>query len=468
MKKIFFSLFIILLFVLNGHTQQIGINEDGSIPNPNAILDIKSFKKGILIPRMSSNNRLSIPHTKGMLVYDTTTQSFWYNTGSAWQNMNGSSGPYKGNAWWLAGNAGTTPDDFLGTLDDVPLRFRINNEPAGMIERFNGNTFFGYASGTLVNLDSSTYNTAIGSGTLYQNGLGSANAALGYSALSMNTIGSYNTASGGLSMYSNTEGGYNTAAGGFSLQANLTGSYNVANGAFALYTNTSGHHNTANGDYSLYNSTTGMGNTAVGGHSLYLNTTGSYNTAIGYAADAGPNFTNSTAIGYQAVSGASNKVRIGNAAVTRIEGQVPFTTPSDGRFKYDVEENVKGLDFIMQLRPVTYHFDTKRFDEQQRDGKKNLSDAAMNEALNVAYTEASAVRHSGFIAQEVEKAAAVSGYDFSGIIKPVNARDHYSLSYESFVVPLVKAVQQQQEIIKAQQKQIDKIMGLLEKLQPVK
>jgi trimeric autotransporter adhesin len=52
------------------------------------------------------------------------------------------------------------------------------------------------------------------------------------------------------------------------------------------------------------------------------------------------------------------------------------------------------------------------------------------------------MRRSGFIAQEVEKAAIASGYNFSGIIKPKTAREHYGLSYESFVVPLLKAVQE--------------------------
>src|SRR4030095_12234410 len=104
-------------------------------------------------------------------------------------------------------------------------------------------------------------------------------------------------------------------------------------------------------------------NTAVGTFSLFNNVTGNSITAIGFGADVGAdNLTNATAIGEGAIVDASNKVRIGNGAVTVIEGQVPFTTPSDGRFKFNVREDVKGLDFIMQLRPVTYQFDVKRFD----------------------------------------------------------------------------------------------------------
>ena len=41
------------------------------------------------------------------------------------------------------------------------------------------------------------------------------------------------------------------------------------------------------------------------------------------------NLTNATAIGYEAIVNASNKVRLGNTAVTVIEGQVAFTASSD-------------------------------------------------------------------------------------------------------------------------------------------
>ena len=69
------------------------------------------------------------------------------------------------------------------------------------------------------------------------------------------------------------------------------------------------------------------------------------------------------------------------------------------------------------------------------------------------------IKYSGFLAQEVEQAAKSVNYDFSGYAAPKNQWGFYTLSYEQFVVPLVKAVQEQQVIIINQQKQID----LLEK-----
>jgi hypothetical protein len=75
-----------------------------------------------------------------------------------------------------------------------------------------------------------------------------------------------------------------------------------------------------------------------------------------------------------------------------------------------------------------------------------------------------AVRMSGFIAQEVERDAQQSGYDFDGVIKPQHEKDHYRLAYGEFVVPLVKAVQEQQAIIENPQKQIDDTQQQIDEL----
>src|SRR4030095_8558075 len=98
---------------------------------------------------------------------------------------------------------------------------------------------------------------------------------------------------------------------------------------------------TGTGFRTMYFTTTGNNNTGSGFQALNTNTTGSNNTAFGYYADVTTgNLTNATAIGYNTKVNASNKVRIGNASVTKIEGQVPFTTPSDGRYKFNVQEDV--------------------------------------------------------------------------------------------------------------------------------
>src|SRR5262245_48540395 len=75
---------------------------------------------------------------------------------------------------------------------------------------------------------------------------------------------------------------------------------------------------------------TGNGNTAAGVFALDSNVTGNNNTAIGFSADVGnPALTNATAIGANAVVNASNMIRLGDAAVTVVEGQVAYTFTSD-------------------------------------------------------------------------------------------------------------------------------------------
>ena len=64
-------------------------------------------------------------------------------------------------------------------------------------------------------------------------------------------------------------------------------------------------------------------------------------------------------------------------------------------------------------------------------------------------------RYTGFIAQEVERAANEVGFDFSGVDKPQNDKDYYGLRYAEFVVPIVKAIQEQQSEIEILKEQIE-------------
>ena len=71
------------------------------------------------------------------------------------------------------------------------------------------------------------------------------------------------------------------------------------------------------------------------------------------------------------------------------------------------------------------------------------------------YLESSSIVRTGFIAQEVEAAAQKVGFDFDGVSAPENETDLYGIRYAEFVVPLVKAVQEQQEMIDVQQATIE-------------
>jgi hypothetical protein len=235
--------------------------------------------------------------------------------------------------------------------------------------------------------------------------------------------------------------------GDLSLDLNTTGSFNVALGTEALGANVSGSNNVAIGP--------------VAGTSILGNT----NVVLGAAANVspGPNsISNSVALGWNAIVNSSNKVRIGGTSVSVIEGQVAYSFPSDGRFKFNVsDQDVKGLDFIMRLHPVNYQFDTRKFDAFLKSG-----DPTAPKLSDQEYEESSAVIHNGFVAQEVEQAAKQSGFNFDGIHSPTNEKDNYSIAYSQFVVPLIKAMQEQQKLIETlQQKneELERRILLLEK-----
>ncbi|MEZ4805385.1 MAG: tail fiber domain-containing protein [Bacteroidia bacterium] len=314
------------------------------------------------------------------------------------------------------------------------------------------NTVGGYNTATgsfsLYNNTSGVYNNAFGYQTLYNNTSGSYNSAIGINALNNNTTGSNNNAMGWGALRNNTNGTYNTAIGTGALSASTTGIANTAIGWGALQSNTAGTENSAYGHQSLRDNTTGSYNVGYGYNTLINNTSGGYNTAIGFWANVSVgNLFYSTAIGYNAYNTASNQVRIGSSNVNSIGGWAGWSNFSDIRVKKDIQANVPGLAFISQLRPVTYYLDMDAIAQFH-----NTPDSLRVRELEMAKAQ---TLQTGFIAQEVEKSALSLGYDFSGVDKPQNDKDMYSLRYAEFTVPLVKAVQELDSLNSAQNKEIE-------------
>ena len=260
------------------------------------------------------------------------------------------------------------------------------------------------------------------------------------------------------------DGSHNTAVGYNSLTANTSGSRNTAVGRLSLYTNSSGAYNTALGSACLYNNTSGQENTAVGESALNAITTGSYNSAVGYLAGPGssyPALNYTSSIGTMTYATADYQIRIGNELNTSIGGFVGWTNLSDGRFKDNIEENVKGLDFIMRLRPLTYNLNVEKIasyvGKEMNKNPYSTSVPKIDDIITKGRSEKSKIRYTGFVAQEVEQAARATGFDFSGVDPPKNDNDFYGLRYAEFVVPLVKAIQEQQAVIEVLLKRIEEL-----------
>ncbi len=111
----------------------------------------------------------------------------------------------------------------------------------------------------------------------------------------------------------------------------------------------------------------------------------------------------------------------------------------------------------MALRPVSYYLDVQKLNNFLGVDKENIDKEAV--------AEKSSIRKSGFIAQEVEETAAAVGYDFDGVDIPKNENGHYGLRYAEFVVPLVKGMQEQQQLIEQLQQQNNELLKRLEALE---
>jgi hypothetical protein len=124
---------------------QVKIGNNPTQVNPNAILEIESQNKGLLLPRLAlvatSNPYPLSAFVEGMLVYDTATvgdivPGIYYSDGSKWIRLgNGWGGSSSGSGttvttdsvWRLTGNSGTSPlTHFIGTNDKNDLVFKTN------------------------------------------------------------------------------------------------------------------------------------------------------------------------------------------------------------------------------------------------------------------------------------------------------------------------------------------------------
>ncbi|MEM6647277.1 MAG: tail fiber domain-containing protein, partial [Bacteroidota bacterium] len=161
----------------------------------------------------------------------------------------------------------------------------------------------------------------------------------------------------------------------------------------------------------------------AGGVVIGTEAVGTGTNGIALGAESAVSAQNGIAIGEDVSVSSANEVTIGNSDMEAIGGIVNWTATSDGRLKTDVRDDVPGLSFVNQLRPVRYRF-------------------ASGGGLDEAPSAKSELWQTGFLAQEVEAASQAVGFDFSGVVTPKEGREHYGLRYAEFVVPLTRAVQE--------------------------
>jgi hypothetical protein len=365
-----------------------------------------------------------------------------------------SSGTQIGNTLFWDGVTWRTDDQFLfnngnkiGINTGAPLQklhvngnitvaldssYMINNKKV-LWTKGTGNLFVGINAGAINTIGFN--NSFLGFNSGLNNISGMQNTFIGTESGQANFDGSMNSFLGRRAGFSNYNGNENTFIGAFAGQSNTDGLHNSFFGVTSGNSNILGNENTFIGAHAGYFNTTGNNNTFLGNFAGEANVSGNNNTFIGFNADAiNTALNNVTAIGADAVATSSNSVVIGNSSVLNIGGQVNWATLSDKRLKQNILEESLGLDFILKLRPVSYEYKAK--------GQEHI-------------------RYTGLIAQEVEETLKLMGKSFSGIVKPENNNDFYSVRYAEFVIPLINAVKEQDEQIKSLEMRIEQLERLL-------
>ena len=75
--KWLFSLLFLQVYFLGFTQENVGISDVSNAPDPSSVLDIFSTSKGLLIPRMTSVERLGIVSpSNALMVFDTDSSCF--------------------------------------------------------------------------------------------------------------------------------------------------------------------------------------------------------------------------------------------------------------------------------------------------------------------------------------------------------------------------------------------------------
>jgi hypothetical protein len=263
----------------------------------------------------------------------------------------------------------------------------------------------------------------VGAGALGANTTANSNTGVGENALSNLTTGAGNTAVGGACMDQGVvTGNYNIGVGHLAARYVTSGYDNVVVGYTAFDAATTANGNTAIGKDAMTATTSGATNVAVGKLALGAHTTGTSNTCVGYAAGdvlttgntnvciggitdpSANNASEQIIIGYNATCVANTTATFGmgsNTASLGLDGSdTSWAAASDVRLKDNIENAEAGLDFINELRPITYKWKAKKDVPHDMPEYDDGSDEPC---------KGTGKTNHGFIAQEVK--AVIDKYD---------------------------------------------------------
>jgi trimeric autotransporter adhesin len=507
---------VILLFlfiILQAKTfAQMGINSTGTPPANNAMLDIKSTTKGLLIPRMSTQERSLLTPSQGLTVYDTTTNGFWYYNGSSWvnlatissaspwltsgNNINNSNTGFVGigtstplhklsvvtptNVYGLTHSDGNitmgswlTPTTAqFGTKSNHPLEFFTNNGSAQMTILPNGNIGIGTVSPTAkleivdagigiatlrvkntanfstIDIDAATGDAAL---RLFHNGV----LKWGVRNSNLDDFQIFNDAGNPRFMIQNGTGkiGFNTGTPQSNLHIDPIGAGSILIGT----------DRNVGGYTSLE-----MGISAQSGGSSFIQSIKSAGAANGYGnlrlnpSGGDVTFTGNVGIGTTAPSSPLDIVVPLSANALRIivPGHI-WALSNDGEmnFKYNGQNKAS----ILNSDGSYYTYSDKRLKKNIEEIKPVLDKVLQLKAKKYQFIDSddSTKKSTGFISQEVMELFPELVSDFKK-----NATDstlYHGLNYAGFSVIAIKAIQEQQKIIEELRTRLEAIENKIKK-----
>jgi trimeric autotransporter adhesin len=406
-------------------------------------------------------------------------------------------------SWNLLGNTDTTDHHFIGTKVNVPVKIKVNDTFSGYIGEENVSLGYNSLSNLITNKSSGINNIALGANAIPNLTTGTDNIGIGYSSLSKATIAEDNIAIGNSTLASVIDGTDNIAIGTSVLRDMPSGRYNIGIGGRVMQEASgttrqnigigykvlnkvsihdaynvgigygvlengvdvrdnvsigrstgakliTGYGNVTIGREALENAETaydnvilgkrsaeylinGTSNVVIGLESMQVATSGTDNIVIGHRSARNLiEGTNNIVIGTKAdvsSDNVSNQVTIGNPLMTAYRMWTNgWTNVSDRRTKNNIEPLNIGLKFINELSPSKFVY--------KNDSTNKLT--------------------YGFIAQDVEKALKDNNILDSGLVQ--NFSDGtLGLRMNDFIPILTKAIQDQNEIIELQQKEISQL-----------
>ena len=467
MKKT--SIIVIVLFCIFNQSfklfsQGVSINSTGAIADTAAMMDISSTTKGLLIPRMTTVQRISIIplsiSQRGLLVYDTTANQFYFWDGSIWVLAIGPQGPAGiqgvAGATGLQGITGTTGT--TGATGATGLQGSQGNQGLTGAAGATGSTGATGTTGLQGSQGLQGLTGAAGAtGSTGPNGATGLQGSQGIQGLTGATGTTGATGDTGLTGSQGIQGltgatgsqgatGSTGAAGPVGCGSN---DYVVkSNGSSAvcsqIYDNgTNVGIGTSSPAQKLH--VTGStqidgaiflptGYVSVGGNTLGLAATGSSPL---FLATNGVERLHITTAGN---IGLSNPTPGGQFELSLDQGRKPstntWTIVSDERLKTVEGAFTKGIKEIMQLQPIIYHY--------KNVGERKFKEEVLN-TLNV-----------GFTAQNVQKVFPEAvGIDADGYL---------NFNMHSILVAYVNAFKEQQQMIENQQLEINDLKSDIEKI----